>query len=72
MTKNNTQVELVPDTEARKEFGNPCKMTWFRWEQEQPNFPPAIRINRRKFRTRDGLEAYKQSLIRKAMASRAA
>ena len=69
MRKITPQVELVPDTEARKEFGNPCKMTWGRWEEQQPSFPPAIRINRRKFRTREALEAYKQSLIKQAMSA---
>ena len=44
-------------------------MTWGRWEEQQPNFPPAIRINRRKFRTREALEAYKQSLIKQAMSA---
>ena len=40
MRKITPQVELVPDTEARKEFGNPCKMTWGRWEEQQPTFHP--------------------------------
>jgi hypothetical protein len=55
--------ELVPDKQVRKECGGVCRMTIYRWERD-PNlkFPPAVKINNRKYRSRILLEQFKAQL----------
>jgi hypothetical protein len=52
--------ELVPDKQARKECGGVSRMTFYRWEKDPKlQFPPAIKINKRKYRSRILLEQFK-------------
>jgi len=55
--------ELVPDKQARKECGDVCRMTIYRWERDpELQFPPAILIRKRKYRSRILLEQFKTRL----------
>ena len=55
--------ELVPDKQVRKECGGVCRMTVFRWERDpELQFPPPIKINDRKYRSRILLEQFKERL----------
>jgi hypothetical protein len=61
-----TPDNLVPDPVVCAEFGVTA-MTLWRWERDpELNFPPAIVIRKRKFRSRLALEAFKQRLIANA------
>ena len=64
--------ELVPDRQARRELGNPSSMTLWRWDRSEAmaamGWPPAVRRNGRKFRSRKALESYKAALFRQASA----
>jgi hypothetical protein len=63
---------LVPDPLVWGEFGI-TSMTGYRWTRDRDlNFPPAVKINGRNFRSRRALEEFKQRLLRKAIADRAA
>ncbi len=56
---------LVPASKARQECGNISPMTEWRWERDPNlNFPPAVKIRGRKYRSRKALEAFKQQLRR--------
>ena len=65
---------LVPDPEACREVGI-CTMTGWRWDRSKEmtdlGWPVAIRINRRKFRSRAALDAFKQNLVQRAVKDRA-
>ena len=65
---------LVPDPEACREVGI-CTMTGWRWDRSKEmadlGWPVAIRINRRKFRSRAALDAFKQNLVERAVKERA-
>jgi hypothetical protein len=62
--------ELVPDPQVCREFGVTAMTVW-RWDHDpELNFPPAIRIRRRKFRRRRALENFKRQLVRNAIARR--
>ena len=62
--------ELVPDPKVQKEFGISA-MTLRRWDDDPKlNFPPAIKIKTRKYRSRRALDAFKAELLRKAIADR--
>jgi hypothetical protein len=62
--------ELVPDPQVCREF-QITSMTLWRWDHD-PNleFPPPIRIRKRKFRRRSALEIFKRQLVRNAIARR--
>jgi hypothetical protein len=54
---------LVVDKQARKECGNVSRMTFHRWENDpELGLPPAIHINKRKYRWRSQLEKFKEKL----------
>ena len=60
----------VPDPQVCREFGVTA-MTLWRWDHDiELNFPPPIRIRRRKFRYRRALEDFKRQLVRNAIAGR--
>jgi hypothetical protein len=62
--------ELVPDPQVCREFGVTAMTVW-RWDHDpELNFPPPIRIRRRKFRHRRALEDFKRQLVRNAIARR--
>ena len=55
--------ELVVDKQARRECGGVSRMTFYRWERvPELQFPPAIKINKRKYRSRILLEQFKARL----------
>jgi hypothetical protein len=65
--KNDT---LVPDLVVWAEF-DISSMTGWRWTRDpELDFPPAIRIRGRNFRSRRQLEAFKARLLRAAITSR--
>jgi hypothetical protein len=58
---------LVPDPVVWREFGV-TPMTGWRWTHNPSlGFPPAVKINRRNFRSRQQLEEFKTRLLRDAM-----
>jgi hypothetical protein len=72
MQEASTPEELVPDPQVWRELGITA-MSGFRWTHDPDlNFPPAVKIRGRNFRSRRALEAFKAELIRKALASRGA
>ena len=63
---------LVPDPQVWKEFGV-SSMTLFRWSRNPKlNFPPAVKINGRNFRSRRLIEDFKARLLREAISNYAA
>ena len=55
--------ELVVDKQARHECGNVSRMTFYRWQKDpELQFPPAILIRKRKYRSRSQLEQFKARL----------
>jgi hypothetical protein len=67
-----THEELVPDPAVWREFGV-TSMTGYRWSRDPKlNFPPAIKINGRNFRSRRSLEDFKARLLREAISNHAA
>ena len=63
---------LVPDPQVAREFGVTLMSLW-RWSQDPHlNFPTAIKIRNRNFRSRRALEAFKARMMRKAIADRKA
>jgi hypothetical protein len=67
---------LVPDSIARAELGDVSKMTWWRWNRDphlaELNFPVAVALNGRTYRSRAQLEAFKQRLLQQAITARSA
>ena len=62
--------QLVPDPKARKEF-DVSAMTFHRWSRDSKmQFPAAIKINGRNYRSRLALEAFKQRLLTQALKAR--
>ena len=65
---------LVPDPKVAGEFGVTL-MTLWRWDRSpaksELGWPPSIKIGRRNYRSRHGLEAFKKNLIAAALAERA-
>ena len=66
--------ELVPDPVVCGEF-NISAMTLWRWDRDPElaalGFPPPVTIRKRKFRLRKQLEAFKRTMLRRAIAQRA-
>jgi predicted DNA-binding transcriptional regulator AlpA len=61
---------LIPDPVVCAEFGVTA-MTLWRWTHDtELNFPPAIAIRNRNFRSRKQLEAFKGLMLRKAIRRR--
>jgi predicted DNA-binding transcriptional regulator AlpA len=61
---------LVPDPVVWREFGI-SSMTGWRWTNDpELNFPAPVKIRGRCFRSRRALEAFKERLMRGALASR--
>jgi hypothetical protein len=62
--------QLVPDTAVLREFGV-CSMTLSRWSKDPAlNFPAAIKIKSRNYRSRRELDVFKSELLRKAISER--
>jgi hypothetical protein len=65
--------QFVPDPKARSEFGLSA-MGWWRWNQDalliELGLPPPIVIRGKNYRSRRALEAFKQRLLRRAIAAR--
>ena len=62
--------KLIPDPAVCAEFGVTA-MTLWRWTRDtELNFPPAISIRNRNFRSRKQLEAFKARLLMKAIRQR--
>jgi hypothetical protein len=61
---------LVPDPQIQREFGVTAMTIW-RWDHDPDlNFPPAVKIRKRKFRSRRALETFKQRMLADALARR--
>jgi hypothetical protein len=67
--------ELVPDAQARREFGDVTPMTFWRWDKTPgrapPGWEPPIKIGLRKYRRRGMLEGVKRNLFELALAQHA-
>jgi hypothetical protein len=65
--------EFVPDSRVCREF-NITPMTIWRWDRDpakaQMGWPPPVRINKRKFRSRKQLEQFKNNLLQVALEAR--
>jgi predicted DNA-binding transcriptional regulator AlpA len=62
--------ELVPDPAVCREFGI-VSMTLWRWTRDKElQFPPAVQIRGRNFRSRRQLQAFKERMIRAAVVQR--
>jgi hypothetical protein len=60
----------VPDPLVWKEF-HVTSMTLYRWTHDKAlGFPPPIKINKRNFRSRQQLEAFKARMLRQAIVTR--
>lgn len=60
--------ELVPDPKVQQEFGVSA-MTLWRWDRDPTlEFPPPIKIRKRNYRSRYALDAFKQRMLRAAIA----
>jgi predicted DNA-binding transcriptional regulator AlpA len=63
--------QLVPDPQVWRELGV-SSMTGWRWSRDvELDFPPAIQIRGRNFRSRRLLELWKARMLRRAIAARA-
>ena len=73
MSSNTEHDELVPDPQVVREFGITPMSLW-RWDHDDAliaaGWPPAIRIRKRKFRSRRALETFKSTMARLAVARR--
>lgn len=59
--------ELVPDPAVARELGGISLMTLWRWSRDPKlQFPQAIKIRNRNFRSRRALEQFKTKLMRQA------
>jgi hypothetical protein len=65
---------LVPEPDVLFEFGISAMCAW-RWDRDErmieQGWPVPIKINRRKFRSRAALDAFKQNLVERAVKDRA-
>jgi hypothetical protein len=72
MPQNPSPGELVPDPAVCREFSI-TPMTLWRWDHDPGlDFPPAIIIRRRKFRSREALDEFKLRMMQRAIEQRAA
>jgi hypothetical protein len=71
---NNEHDSLVPDHVVRQEVGGVSRMSLWRWDRDPAmaalGWPPGIELNGRRYRSRQGLEAFKANLMRQAIAAR--
>lgn len=64
---NEEKEGLVPDPVVQREFGVTAMTIW-RWDHDPDlGFPPAIKIRKRKFRSRRLLDEFKQRLMVQAI-----
>lgn len=57
---------LVPDPQILREFGI-CAMTLWRWDRDPSlEFPSAVKIRGRKFRSRQAVEQFKRRVLTRA------
>ena len=63
---------LVPDPIVAREFGVSLMSLW-RWSRDpELDFPPAVKIRNRNFRSRRELEQFKKRLIGRALTGQVA
>ena len=72
MVKQQTERDpLVPDPQVAKEFGI-TRQSIYRWDRDaELGFPPKIQIQKRNYRSRQALDAFKDRLMRQAIRERA-
>ena len=61
---------LVPDPQVWRELGITAMTGWRYTNDPQLDFPPAIQIRNRNFRSRQALEAFKARMLRRALETR--
>jgi hypothetical protein len=62
--------QFVPDPKVRREF-DITEMTLHRWDNDEAlGFPPKIKIRGRNFRSRLALEAFKTTMLRRAIVAK--
>jgi predicted DNA-binding transcriptional regulator AlpA len=62
--------QQVPDPKVCKEFGVTPKTLWEWTNDPALNFPPPAKIRNRNYRSRRALEAFKEQMLRNAIAHR--
>jgi DNA-binding transcriptional MerR regulator len=62
-------MNLIPEKKAAAKCGV-CVKTLERWDEKEIGFPPIIRINDRKFRDADLLDAFLQACARASAMER--
>ena len=64
--------ELIPDRKVAREF-NVTQRTLDEWTVDPAlGFPPMLVIRRRRYRSRNQIEAFKAALVQRALAERTA
>lgn len=59
--------QLIPDPQVWRML-NICSMTLRRWTRDpKMDFPPAIKIRSRNYRSRAAIEAWKEKMLRKGI-----
>jgi hypothetical protein len=62
--------QLLPEAKVRERYGV-SSMTLWRWDRNSSlNFPPALRINNRKYRDSAKLDAFDEARLRDGRRSR--
>ena len=64
--------EFVPDPRVAEELGTTLMGLWRYTHDPELGFPPAIKIRNRNYRSRQALEAWKQTMLARATRERAA
>ena len=74
MTQETEPDTLVPDRQVRVEMGGISEMTVSRWDRDpvmaEKGWPPAIKIHRLKYRSRQQLETFKHNMLTEALKTR--
>ena len=61
---------FIPDKEVREICGGISEMTLWRWDRDPDlNFPPPVRINRRKYRDKAAVLAFWRNRLPEAGAA---
>ena len=70
-TQESSVDTLVPDPQVARELGGVSLMTIWRWSQDpRMDFPPAIKLGNRNYRSRKAVEELKARLIADAVRAR--
>jgi predicted DNA-binding transcriptional regulator AlpA len=63
--------EFVPDPQVARELGVSLMTLWRYDHDPDLNFPPAVKIRNKNYRSRLALEAWKETMVKRALQQRA-